>query len=139
MLKIKLLLEKQENILKEKQAEEKRIKEEKENAEQKKNLLFLNNEFKISHNTEVPTDDQINDLTKYNFQKNSTNLQTMGFNFNNNLIIATKANEHTKSNQNGIDAYYNKDNTNNRKANQIKYEENIDFQFNDKGNLFYLN
>ncbi len=80
MLKIKLLLEKQENIIREKLAEEKRMKAELENhSENKKNNnLMLNNEFKTTQNNEVPTDDKINDLSKYNFHKLSTNLQMMG-------------------------------------------------------------
>jgi len=83
MLKIKLLLEKQENLIREK-LELKRIKEENERTENKKNMLLLHNELKITQNTEVPNDDQINDLTKYNFQKNSTNLQKMGGHSNDN-------------------------------------------------------
>lgn len=85
MFKIKLLLEKQENIMLEKSAEEKRIKQEKENEDNKKLTLMLNNEFKTTQNTEVPMDDQINDLSKYNFQKNSTNLQMMGSDLNKNI------------------------------------------------------
>ncbi len=83
MLKIKLLLDKQENILREK-IEEKRTHDEKDCSDNKR---FLPNELKTTQNTEVPTDDQINDLSKYNFHKNTTNLQSMGFGQQNPFLI----------------------------------------------------
>ena len=87
MLKIKNLLEKQKNI----------------NNEKISNLEEFENkktEIKITQNTEVPTDDQINDLTKYNFQKNSTNLQTMGGSQKNSIIKTKAYQSYVKVNQN---------------------------------------
>jgi hypothetical protein len=133
MLKLKLLLEKQENMMNQKQAEEKRNKEENENLENKRNSLLLNNEFK-TQNTEVPTDGQINDLTKYNFQKNSTNLQMMGFNLNINDVRKEVFNK-SKTNKVAISINFNKDKDEILKANKIKVFENSDAEINEKNDL----
>jgi len=127
MLKLKLLLEKQENMMNQKQAEEN------ENLENKRNSLLMNNEFK-TQNTEVPTDDQINDLTKYNFQKNSTNLQMMGFNLNINNVRKEVFNK-SKTNKVAISINFNKDKDEILKANKIKVDENSDADINEKNDL----
>ena len=127
MLKLKLLLEKQENMMNQKQAEEN------ENLENKRNSLLMNNEFK-TQNTEVPTDDQINDLTKYNFQKNSTNLQMMGFNLNINNVRKEVFNK-SKTNKVAISINFNKDKDEILKANKIKVDENSDAEINEKNDL----
>lgn len=89
MLKIKLLLEKQERLM-----SENKINEENE-------IYSINkNDIKLTQNTEVPPDDKINDLTKYNFHKNPTNLQSMGSNgYINNKNYSTK--QHINNNTHG--------------------------------------
>jgi len=134
MLKIKLLLEKQENLMRERIAEDNRIKEEKEFYDYKKCLI---NELKTTQNTEVPTDDQINDLTKYNFHKNTTNLQSKGFGQNNSFYPNEEYFNKKNPHLNILNKNLNKDDNskitinnknNNKKENELneKKEINID-------------
>lgn len=139
MLKLKLLLEKQEKLMREKFAEESREKEEKGNRENKKLIFLQNNELKNTQNTEVPADDQINDLTKYNFQKNSTNLQMMGSQINTHVKLNDMNLNKSRTSQ-----FENKINLRDLKGsdvfvklNEKNFEENTDgADFNERSEVF---